>query len=191
MKAHHFIILYFFTLTMIIFGLGLLLPSLSFYQSADEMQQSVLRFLASFCFHGEYREFWQLTIVSAILFFIFCIIIFIKSKKEFQKFMKLTIFIHFLIIYFFWVIANNPSMKEDIRFDTGNNYETMSFYFILILLGVAGITKLINQTLIEKFIVEKVPVIPKILVSCPHCQAKYKSNPEYCVKCKKMMNSLE
>lgn len=176
---------YFFFLCMGLYLFGIFNPLLEFTVSVDPQQETVLRFLASFAYHGDLYVFWRLVVIDVVILILFSGVILWSEPNQFKSFTKAVVVGKFLVAYFFWLIATDPSESSTgCRFCFLINYlNYMLYYFLIISVLLIGFAQLNHVIEAKRHKENALESPPQVDVACPHCHAIYHSSVSFCVKC--------
>jgi hypothetical protein len=176
--------------------MGLFYPSMDLDSTVDTTQEISIRFLASFCYMGDSRQYWSIILVIIFAFFtLISLLIFNfndlddykQINSEIYTFFKKFILLQLLLYYFYWIFMDKYSPKSlDLILI---KLRIWGFVHIIIILSnlllFIGLLKLkenkLKSTLSFDTEREKNPIV----FECPYCKTQYNSNIKYCVKCKK------
>ena len=174
----------------IMFIYGGLYPILSFPTPLEVDQIFSLRFLASFCFHGDLVLFWELAILWISLTLLISILLFIKAEKYLSSYFKTLIILHILFIFLFNVVAQPPKFKETpVRYVLPDNFLVMNGLLLLCIISLNLIFWLLQRFKSQKK--SEPSTIEVSIYQCPHCGMKFFSNVQYCSYCKKQILSVK
>ena len=174
----------------IMFLYGGLYPNLSFPPNLEVDQSFVLRFLASFCFHGDWILFWELTVLILLLTIIISTVLLIKEMTYLLNYFKTLIIIQLLFIFLFYTLAEPPRFKETpVRYILPDNFLLMNGLLLFLILVLNLIFWLILRS---KRQIDLAPSAINISIyQCPHCEMKFFSNVRYCPQCKKEISPVK
>jgi hypothetical protein len=173
----------------IMFIYGGFYPNLSFPTQLEADQIFFIRFLASFCFHGDWNLFWALMVLISLLTLFISTILLIKEKDYLFSYFKSLAISQILIIFLFYTIADPPRFKETaVRFILPTNFLVMNGLILFLIIFLNLIFWLIRRSQ-QQPQSDPAPITVSIY-QCPHCEQKFFSNIKYCPDCKKEIEPI-
>jgi hypothetical protein len=187
MKARGFFLIQLCSCTLLLLVFDIFYPTLNFLQDIDMIEEFLIRFLASYCYIGNFYNFAILFTINLILSLIIGFIILRWFSKEFNRYVFQWIGLMGIFTYFFWIFSNNPSAEDPaprLLLDGFFAFNTFWFFFSNILLFL--ILWLGRKIILYYNPVHKKEIkIPTLLFECPHCKTIFHSKISYCSICKK------
>lgn len=177
------VIFFFILLSLLLIIFDIYNPNLDI-TTEKTLQEDAIQFLASYCYHGDFSDFWKMGIITYIIISFISISLILTVPDEFIKFIKYLFLIEALIHYFFWVFSHKycPAFEELI---IPEFYLGLLFLFGVQILEFVFIWGSNHLFLIRKKKSKNLKKMPIILYKCPICQKDFKSNVSYCPICQK------
>lgn len=182
------ILLQFLILSFGLYLVGNFLPVLSLDAGIDSIQALTIRFLLTYTYSVDITSRMGIFLLLIITTICNSMILLWNHIQKNSAYFRTWYVILALFHYFAWVFVQrySPNYAAQIR----------SLYFEeIIFRGIIYVSILIGSLIIQKYlnfrktkhIATSSSNVPVIEFICPHCQAKYSSNVQYCVQCHQMI----